>query len=101
MTNGGSITEDPLARAALGSWRGEGEAGGRRVHVTRRWEPMLFDQFLCTHMEVGGEGDEASFPAEAYWRPQGEDRYKVAWLDGAGSLGVYEAVHETAAADGC
>ena len=97
MSNGNPIAEDPLARAVLGSWQGEGEADGRRVRVTRRWEPTLFDQFLCAHMEVGAEGDETAFPAVAYWRPQGRGRYKVAWLDGAGSLGVYEAVHESGA----
>ena len=98
MSTGASITQDPLVRAALGSWRGDGEADGRRVRVTRRWETTLFEQFLCAQMEVGGEGEEgASFPAVAYWRPQGGGRYKVAWLDGAGSLGLYEALHESAA----
>ena len=83
-----------FAAEIVGDWTGTGVVYGNDVTLTRSWRPELGGRFLQADMGVQ-MANGASFRVLAYWKPAGEGRYRVVWLDESGKLEEYEALADT------
>lgn len=99
-TPGGSAegeTATDFATAVVGDWAGKGVVYGNEVTLTRSWQSELRGQFLRADMGVE-MGNGVSFRVLAYWKPAGEGRYRVLWLDESGKLEEYEGLADASGA---
>jgi len=97
----GSASEDGTGESTFlaaveGTWHGSGVVHGNQVALTRTWAFDLAGHFASADMTVE-MANGGRFRALAYWRPLGDRRFEITWMDELGRTSTMEGL---ASADG-
>ena len=78
---------DAFLTRVQGDWVGEGKVFGNTAVVQIKWEWVLAGKFvkLSLRHEVGAPNNSKQiFEGQAYYQPQGADKYAAHWFDSRG-----------------
>lgn len=82
-----SSQEDKFLNRLQGEWEGDGRALGGPAHLRVKWEWVLENKFLRLTLKsemTAANGAKRLFEGQAYYRPDGADKYVAHWFDSRG-----------------
>src|SRR5687767_67652 len=82
-----SPQDDKFLKRLQGDWEGEGKALGGAARLRIKWEWVLENKFLRLSLKseiAGADGAKRVFEGQAYYRPDGVDKYAAHWFDSRG-----------------
>ena len=82
-----SSQEDKFLQRLQGDWEGEGQAFGGPARLRVKWEWVLENKFLRLSLKSemsAADGAKRLFEGQAYYRPDGADKYVAHWFDSRG-----------------
>ena len=82
-----SPQDDKFLKRLHGDWEGNGTALGGAARLRIKWEWVLANKFLRLHLksEMSAAGGAMRvFEGQAYYRPDGVDKYVAHWFDSRG-----------------
>ena len=77
---------DTFLTRVQGKWLGEGTVFGSAAVVQIKWEWVLAGKFMRLDLrhEVASNSSKQVFEGQAYYQPQGVDKYAAHWFDSRG-----------------
>ena len=82
-----SSQADTFLTRLQGDWQGEGTVFGRAATLQIKWEWILNNKFLrlsLRHESRAPNNTNQIFEGQAYYRPEGMDKYAAHWFDSRG-----------------
>jgi len=82
-----SSQDDRFLKRLQGDWEGEGQAFGGPARLRIKWEWVLDNKFLRLSLksEMSAANEKSRvFEGQAYYRPDGGDKYIAHWFDSRG-----------------
>ena len=79
--------EDRFLKRLQGDWEGNGQAFGGAARLRIKWEWVLDNKFLRLSLRSemsAANGATRIFEGQAYYRPDGADKYTAHWFDSRG-----------------